>query len=436
MNIKQLYVDNFRGFKKTTIPIQNVNFLVGENSTGKSSILSLVKILSGHSFLWYGSFEADEELGGFEDIVSINSNNRKEFIVGLHATPGENSEESNANYFSLIITYTKRNEKILPSRVTYGSSGKYLIINFKQNNVTYKLEKNTQDAFSGTHFENAISLHSGKVLGFIRLQNIDEWPQSEIPIGFAVEMVNRELFNRNREQDTFKRLTFFSQNLIWTAPIREKPKRVYDNLKPGFSPEGSHTPYLINNMLKKNNEASKHLNQSISKFGIESNLFSSISSRRFGNTQNAPFEININLTDTPINILNVGYGVSQILPVVMESLTREEQSIFCIQQPEVHLHPKAQAALGTFFHKLSILENKDFIIETHSDFIIDRFRLAKSKVAHLNNSSKSQVLFFERKDNQNTVTSIDIEDNGKYAESQPDSYKEFFLREQLAILDI
>lgn len=62
----------------------------------------------------------------------------------------------------------------------------------------------------------------------------------------------------------------------------------------------------------------------------------------------------------------------------------------CYPTALVHLHPKAQAALGEVLFNLSILENKKFIIETHSDYMIDRFRIScrKSK-----KSIKTQVLF-------------------------------------------
>ena len=67
-----LYVDNFRGFTDTYIPIKDVNFLVGENSTGKTSILSLLCLLRSSVF-WLGqSFNNDEvELGQFGDIVNV-----------------------------------------------------------------------------------------------------------------------------------------------------------------------------------------------------------------------------------------------------------------------------------------------------------------------------------------------------------------------------
>ena len=46
------------------------------------------------------------------------------------------------------------------------------------------------------------------------------------------------------------------------------------------------------------------------------------------------------------NLIDVGYGVSQALPVLTELLREDCSPVFLLQQPEVHLHPSAQAALG------------------------------------------------------------------------------------------
>ena len=66
-----LYLDNFRGFSNTVIPLKPVNFLVGENSTGKTSLLALLNLLSSSSFWLSQDFNsADYEFGGFKDILS------------------------------------------------------------------------------------------------------------------------------------------------------------------------------------------------------------------------------------------------------------------------------------------------------------------------------------------------------------------------------
>ena len=71
--------------------------------------------------------------------------------------------------------------------------------------------------------------------------------------------------------------------------------------------------------------------------------------------------------------MDVGYGVSQILPLLVELLS-DDESIFLLQQPEVHLHPSAQAALGSLFCR-SAASGLQLIVETHSDYIVDRILL-------------------------------------------------------------
>jgi predicted ATPase len=155
--------------------------------------------------------------------------------------------------------------------------------------------------------------------------------------------------------------------------------------------------------------------------------------KKYGKDSASPFELDIILEDKPLNISNVGYGVSQSLPILIELFARIKGSWFAIQQPEVHLHPRAQATLGDVFYFIAEKENKKLLIETHSDFIIDRFRANFKK-----NSSTidAQVLFFERVNGVNKVHSIRIHKNGMYDENQPESFRSFFIKEELDILGI
>ena len=78
-----IYMDNFRGFKNTFIDIKQVNFLVGENSTGKTSLLGLLNLFSKHTFMFEQDFNCDEfKFGHFDDIVSMYSKDRSNFSIG------------------------------------------------------------------------------------------------------------------------------------------------------------------------------------------------------------------------------------------------------------------------------------------------------------------------------------------------------------------
>jgi predicted ATPase len=102
----------------------------------------------------------------------------------------------------------------------------------------------------------------------------------------------------------------------------------------------------------------------------------------------------------------------------------------------VHLHPKAQAMLGELFFHISLHEQKGFIIETHSDFIVDRYRsvLRKHNKKFKTKLENGQVLFFERTNEGNVIHVLPIDAKGDYPENQPDTFRDFFIREELELL--
>jgi predicted ATPase len=105
-----------------------------------------------------------------------------------------------------------------------------------------------------------------------------------------------------------------------------------------------------------------------------------------------------------------------------------------IQQPEVHLHPKAQAALGDVFFELAIENSgKRFLVETHSDYIIDRFRQKQKKSGQ---KPCTHVLFFLRRDGKNHAYSITIDEKGNYDADQPEEFRKLFITEAIENLGL
>ena len=136
------------------------------------------------------------------------------------------------------------------------------------------------------------------------------------------------------------------------APVRSKPKRTYDVPHSlGYDPEGGDIPFLLKRM--KNTKAGGELIKKLKQFGQISGLFSDIEIKQYGELGD-PFQLYITVRKSKANIVDTGYGVSQILPILVH-IFREESSgsnenKFLLQQPEEHLHPKAQAALTSTFY--------------------------------------------------------------------------------------
>jgi predicted ATPase len=184
---------------------------------------------------------------------------------------------------------------------------------------------------------------------------------------------------------------------------------------------------MLNSKKQRN-----RLKEFIESSGNASGLFGDITIQNFGRGASSRFELDIVIDDKTFNILHVGYGVSQALPIMVEFLASPRGTCFAVQEPEIHLHPRAQAALGDIIFDMAVKDDKRFLVETHSDFMIDRFRMNYRK-DHVKRPG-GQVLFFERRDKHNMVTALGIGDSGEFPKDQPESYRQFFIREQMDLL--
>ena len=101
--------------------------------------------------------------------------------------------------------------------------------------------------------------------------------------------------------------------------------------------------------------------------------------------------------------------------------------MFLLQQPEVHLHPSAQAALGSLFCQIAAQDRK-IVVETHSDHLLDRVRMdLRDEVSSLKPEDVS-ILFFEREDLDVRIHSLQIDKEGNI-EGAPSTYRRFFMEE-------
>lgn len=111
------------------------------------------------------------------------------------------------------------------------------------------------------------------------------------------------------------------------------------------------------------------------------------------------------------DLTNVGVGVSQILPIVVMSLLAPEGSLLIFEQPELHLHPKVQARLADFFLALALV-GKQTILETHSEYLVDRLRLRIATSELDDVRPLVNILFSERRDGCSSLTPVDISEYG------------------------
>ncbi len=418
--MKVLYINNYRGFQKTYVPLTDVTFLLGENSTGKTSLLSLIHILSQPNFWHEPKFTTEEvALDYFNEIIDRNV--ADSFEIGVFDAP-----------LGIWIKFIERDGIPFLSEIRWMNSKYDTFVRRDAGYIQYKVSKPmryTKKHLPIEYFEHWIySTPHLENLSVAKLQDTSDSIWRNLIYNLETNLKLRTaLWDLNSPM--FPKLP----KATWIAPIRAKPKRYYEGYKVNFSSEGDHIPYLLKSIFQ--NGAHPNLRNELENFGIGSGLFEKIVIKPMSDDKNALFEIQIMLNGKPLKITNVGYGVSQVLPILVE-IWAQNATFFAIQQPEVHLHPKAQAMLGELFFHIAHQEQKNFIIETHSDFIVDRYRLAlrkynknfKTKLAN------GQVLFFERTEQGNSIHVLPIDANGDYPENQPAAFRDFFVKEELDML--
>lgn len=437
-----IYFDNFRGFNKTFLPLNSVNFFVGENSSGKTSVLKLIKILSDNKFWFTQEFNSEEaELGYYSEIASYANKTKKYFDIGILGDYRDKDEGFSA------IKLRFENKEGIPSvkEVFLVSHGINIQAVVDGNIIKYRYSfvdwSNISEANKLMYFKNWVEKNELAKKAFIADEKNSKFFSSAIfyLLHTIIAQIKSKV-NKNKENWNSFIMPNFLQDVAWLAPIRTDPKRTYDSYKITFNPDGTHAPYLLKKMIGKDSNPKKRekVESILNKFGKDSGLFDSILINPLGKGDTSPFELQVLLNNQPLKITNVGYGVSQILPLIIEVIARQDNTWFAFQQPEIHLHPRGQAAFGDFIFKSAQKDRKNFIIETHSDYTIDRFRL---KINKCNNSKeserlKSQIVFFRRNNGLNELTCIPISQDGSLPDNQPKEFRDFFIREQLDLLEI
>jgi len=113
----------------------------------------------------------------------------------------------------------------------------------------------------------------------------------------------------------------------------------------------------------------------------------------------------------PHDLTHVGVGVSQVLPILVMCLLAEPDTTLIFEQPELHLHPKVQTLLGDFFLSMSLL-GKQCILETHSEYLINRLRFRAAAASTDDVSKAIRMYFVEKVGDSSTFRSVVVNEFG------------------------
>jgi len=431
----KIILEHVRSFsKKAEVPIRPLTLLVGENSTGKSTFLAIVSsVLDKARFPANPSFnDPPYSLGAFDTIATFRGGKygRDEtFTIGF----SEGIEDSDS-YRRVEAEYRGDHGNVVLRKVMARRGIENLEISITESSLDGKLVIRNGDAAQAEPLPFHGEVTQATLVG-------------QRPLAYQIMDAIYTSFKSQGQQEqidrrvdrVFRALTRLLESPYPTtlslAPIRSKPRRTYDEPREDFSPDGDHIPSLLARLLKHEADSKdcERVQSALERFGKESGLFKSINVKKLGNKSSDPFQIQVLGPGPPVNLIDVGYGVSQGLPVVVQSVLKASGNVLLMQQPEVHLHPRAQAALGTFLAGLAKRNDRMLLIETHSDYLVDRVRqeVARGTLAN----DMVSILFFSKPQLDTKVHELTIDAMGNI-DGAPEAYRSFFLKEELNLFNL
>lgn len=245
---------------------------------------------------------------------------------------------------------------------------------------------------------------------------------------------------------------FFASSVRYLGPLRDEPKSLYP-LSPTASPldvglKGEHTAAVLE--LHKNSPiryipTSAFAGDEISPQATTRSLEAAVIDwlRYLGVAEHVEsrdkgkfgHELTVSIAGSkrPHDLTHVGVGVSQVLPILVASLLAEPDTTLIFEQPELHLHPKVQTLLADFFLSMTQL-GKQCLIETHSEYLINRIRF-RTAAAQMSNPwvAAVKMYFVEKTGDGTAFREVSINEFGAITD-WPEGFFDQSQREAEAIL--
>ena len=446
-------IENFRCFgDQQTVPLAPLTLLVGPNSTGKTSFMALIRAMWDVAFrnTVPNFIEEPYNLGSFQDIAhrrGDSSGQPVEFGAGFEhssSRPGGHPISFSAVFENRTGTPFPTKRTISHGTISHGGLAfeVYLDTDGEHNLELHwdggSIRRRRDSGHSRRYSDGAVLLPLA--LAFFDAAYEDQ-PTTTIEDGAESVVTHPVAREGLPDLGPLERMIFEfwdhderQSRPFASAPIRSRPRRTYDPIRVTQDPEGEYIPSYLASLSRRRSTEWHKIKTALEAFGQGSGLFEEIHVRSFGNTDGDPFQIMVRLPGDGSqvhlrNLVDVGYGVSQSLPVLTELLSDNAPSTYLLQQPEVHLHPTAQAALGSLFGNIAA-KGVQMLVETHSDYLLDRIRMdvRDGKGEPTLKPEDVSILYFERSGTSVRIHPIWIDENGNVKDA-PNSYGEFFMSE-------
>lgn len=390
--IDRISLFNIKCFEgESSVALPRIAMVIGENSSGKTTLLgcysAFARLVANQNAMEYNPFNiAPFRMGAFDDIARIG---HRHFSLG-----------GRANGIDFRFQFGKNEGGVFEQQVKIKPNG-LDELTISRDGSTGKLSMTTSS------FEVLVTPDQ------IPYGQISQW------LAFAV---------RHGDYPYRKELDGAREN--GSSPPDSSPKVKLKNYLEHLSLElpwnpiilESVSPYLEPQQRQYGGQTALPMepweSEELSKIGRKLSLFDQIRIRETGLLS---FELEVGFADQFFNVSDVGLGVHAILPA-LRAMQKGPDKTILLQQPEAHLHPMAQAQLA----ELIAHSPHQFIVESHSDFIINRLSICIRK--EILDCDDVGILWLEKIGTATTIHELGFDKDGNLL-GAPAKYREFFNKE-------
>ena len=394
--LTEIRLKNFKCFKeKTQIPISNINLFTGINGRGKSTVLQALLLMrqspehsrTTNQIIFNGSCI---EIGNFDDVrnSSVSRNEAIELIFRF---------QRNTDYIDLHYFLQKNDEDDMVADI------EKLIGNGKINNKKSSFDVKKENTSYETHYSDGIC--STNWYNLLAAGMVEEGE----PFEFIQDTVN------------FTKTHYVSADRIGPQDFYRKQSFTE------FPNVGSKGEYAANLLSKKKDDlVHEKLRLEEAETNIVLHQTEAWLSTIFdgGKIDISSLEANIVIvkmnTEKTSNLykpVNVGFGYSYALPIIVSGLIAQAGEILIVENPEAHLHPFAQSQITKFLARVSACGVQVFI-ESHRDHVLNGLRIAV--LDNIIEPARLNILYFLREENIQIIQ-IPVGDDGSI-ENWPDGF--------------
>lgn len=392
MKLEKIRIKNFKCYSDIELELSKITLLTGANSSGKSSLIySILGTIQSREFPF--QFSPNGKYVNMGDFTEIVHNHDKLKTISIEYHLDEQTEEK-------IITNWKIDpRRDLPFLVSLEASSIFYMLKIEKVrkyslDFKYFREKDPAKELRSPEILSKVLSNVHKLLGEVlvskygkneNLKSNELKKYGNVKENISLKFTNLEELKTILKQDgnyyldnIVSSISNFFKNyddkLNYISSFRLFPERTYYetskfDLKVGKFGENYEDQIIAWETNKDPNY--KKLCEILKELG----LLEEIKSKRLAGGR---YEILVRNKKNGIwsSITDVGFGISQFLPIIVADLQLGNDSTLYIAQPEIHLHPKIQAQFADYIVNRINKDQKKYIIETHSEYLINRLRLS------------------------------------------------------------